>query len=88
MKLTKKYLIKLIKEELENSIRDFGDDDDKGPGEDFYEFVRILVAGGTKNQAIHDAVQATEHAEHAGSEDVEEAIARAHANLEGKKDEN
>lgn len=72
MKLTKSYLRKLIKEELENSMKDLD-----GPGEDFYEFVRILVAGGTKNSAIHDAVQATEHAESASSEDVEDAIARA-----------
>jgi len=79
MKLTKSYLRKLIKEELENSMK--GPD---GPGEDFYEFVRILVAGGTKNSAIHDAVQATEYAESASSEDVEEAIKRAEEN----KDEN
>jgi hypothetical protein len=82
MKLTKSYLRKLIKEELENSMKDLD-----GPGEDFYEFVRILVAGGTKNSAIHDAVQATEYAESASSEDVEDAIAKAKANPEGKQDE-
>ena len=82
MKLTKSYLRKLIKEELENSMKDLD-----GPGEDFYEFVRILVAGGTKNSAIHDAVQATEYAESASSEDVEDAIAKAKAKPEGKQDE-
>ena len=86
MKLTKKYLKKIIKEELENSIGDLSADQE-GPGEDFYEFVRILVAGGTKNQAIHDAVRATEHAEYADSKDVDKAIERAQANPEGEQDE-
>tara|TARA_R110000822_G_scaffold195727_2_gene333808 strand:+ start:1788 stop:2069 length:282 start_codon:yes stop_codon:yes gene_type:complete len=70
MKITKTLLKQIIKEEYDKESK-------KQATKDFYEFVKILVAGGTKNQAIHDAVQATEHAENASSEDVDNAIEKA-----------
>lgn len=73
MKLTRKYLRKFIKEELK---RELGAETE-GPSGKFYEFVKELVKKGETDQAIHDAVQGTEHADDVSSEDVKAAIAKA-----------
>ena len=70
MKLAKKYLIKLIKEELEDL-----DGREDPPSPELIEFVRDRVLNGDTDAAIHDAVQGT--GLDAGHDDVVKAIAIA-----------
>jgi len=69
MKLTKKMLVEMIKDELSNATPE--------PTTDLslaQEFIEVLVDNGLGDNAIHDAVQASEHAETCGSDEVDEFI--------------
>jgi|DEB0MinimDraft_4_1074332.scaffolds.fasta_scaffold67593_2 hypothetical protein len=83
MKLTKSYLRKLIKEELENSISPLADEE---PSEELKIFVKGLVAGkpDIDLDAVHVIIGQTDFVENSGSKQIDKAFYLARGrNAEG-----